>query len=117
MRGKPSAGTLTLALLLLLAGGVLAVLQEGDQQGIIPRIIEDVFNCMESAPPSIEFTIRVSYVEIYLERICDLLNPEVRPPHIGGQARRAIKGEVVVWAGGERLGLRLLVHRFAASVW
>jgi hypothetical protein len=34
---------------------------------------------MESAPPSIEFSIRVSYVEIYLERICDLLNPEVRP--------------------------------------
>lgn len=92
MRGKPSAGTLTLALLLL-AGGVLMVSQEGDQQGIIPRIIEDVFNCMESAPPSIEFTIRVSYVEIYLERICDLLNPEVRPPHLGGQARHTINNQ------------------------
>jgi hypothetical protein len=32
---------------------------------------------MESAPPSSEFTVRVSYVEIYLEKILDLLNPEV----------------------------------------
>ena len=45
--------------------------------GIIPRIIEDIFHYMETAPPSSEFTIRVSYVEIYLERICDLLNPDV----------------------------------------
>ena len=45
--------------------------------GIIPRIISDVFDFMEAAPASSEFSIRVSYVEIYMERICDLLNPEV----------------------------------------
>ena len=52
--------------------------QEGPHAGIIPRIVEDVFAYMEAAPTSSAFTLRVAYVEIYLERICDLLNPEVR---------------------------------------
>ena len=49
---------------------------------MIPRIIEDIFDMMDSAPQSVEFTIRVSYVEIYMERICDLLNPEVTSEHM-----------------------------------
>jgi len=45
--------------------------------GIIPRLIEDLFKTMEAAPPSSEFTVRVSFVEIYCEKILDLL-AEVR---------------------------------------
>lgn len=43
-------------------------------KGLIPRIIEDTFNKVENSDPDIEFTIQVSYIEIYLEKIRDLLD-------------------------------------------
>mmetsp|Transcript_18969 Transcript_18969/g.29213 ORF Transcript_18969/g.29213 Transcript_18969/m.29213 type:complete len:1455 (+) Transcript_18969:91-4455(+) len=47
----------------------------GDIEGMIPRAIRSIFELMEKNPPTIEYTIRCSYVEIHLERIQDLLNP------------------------------------------
>jgi kinesin family protein 5 len=44
-----------------------------EQAGIIPRIVADIFNRIGAADGNEEFTVRVSYVEIYLERIRDLL--------------------------------------------
>ena len=43
-------------------------------KGIIPRVVETIFNCVEEADEAIEFTLKVSYVEIYMERIRDLLD-------------------------------------------
>jgi len=43
--------------------------------GITPRIVRDIFEAMDNAPANTEFTVRVSYIEIYLEQIRDLLNP------------------------------------------
>ncbi len=44
-------------------------------KGIVPRIVEQIFASILSSPDTIEYTVRVSYMEIYMERIRDLLNP------------------------------------------
>ncbi|KAI5797638.1 P-loop containing nucleoside triphosphate hydrolase protein [Geopyxis carbonaria] len=44
-------------------------------RGIIPRIVEQIFESILASPGNIEYTVRVSYMEIYMERIRDLLNP------------------------------------------
>jgi kinesin family protein 5 len=45
-------------------------------KGIIPRMVGTVFEAIESAGDYLEFTVKVGYCEIYLEKIRDLLNPE-----------------------------------------
>ncbi|KAI0233866.1 hypothetical protein L0F63_001645 [Massospora cicadina] len=48
----------------------------GDElKGIIPRIVESIFTDILSSPDTLEYTVNVSYMEIYMERIRDLLNP------------------------------------------
>ncbi|KAJ1512967.1 hypothetical protein HMI54_015319 [Coelomomyces lativittatus] len=44
-------------------------------KGIIPRITEQIFQCIYSAPTHIEFTVQCSFMEIYMEKIRDLLAP------------------------------------------
>ena len=44
-------------------------------EGMIPRAVVDIFSLMQDAPESVEYTVRCSYVEIYLEKLCDLLQP------------------------------------------
>ena len=43
-------------------------------RGIIPRMISYIFEKIASAEGDIEFTIKVSMVEIYMERIQDLID-------------------------------------------
>jgi hypothetical protein len=44
-----------------------------DDPGISPRVVEAIFRAIEEAPDTMEFTIRVSYLEIYMEvRPCPL---------------------------------------------
>lgn len=43
-------------------------------KGIIPRMMDALFQGLVDASESIEFTLRVSFLEIYLERIHDLLD-------------------------------------------
>jgi len=45
-------------------------------KGIIPRLVDSIFQSIEDADHSMEFTVKLSYVEIYMERIRDLLDPE-----------------------------------------
>ncbi|TVY88585.1 Kinesin heavy chain [Lachnellula willkommii] len=44
-------------------------------RGVIPRIVEQIFASILASPGTIEYTVRVSYMEIYMERIRDLLAP------------------------------------------
>ena len=44
-------------------------------QGITPRVVDGIFTGISDAADTWEFMVRVSYVEIYLERVRDLLNP------------------------------------------
>jgi kinesin family protein 5 len=50
----------------------------GDEatKGIIPRIVEQIFTSIMQSDGSIEFTVKVSYMEIYMEKIRDLLVPQ-----------------------------------------
>ena len=47
-----------------------------EAKGIIPRIVEQIFASILASPGNIEYTVRVSYMEIYMERIRDLLQPQ-----------------------------------------
>ena len=44
------------------------------QMGLIPRMILSIFEEISNSDPYIEYTIKVSYCEIYLEKIRDLLD-------------------------------------------
>ncbi|MCQ6513379.1 hypothetical protein NPN18_26835, partial [Vibrio parahaemolyticus] len=51
--------------------------QEESQAGIIPQLCEELFekindNCNEE----MSYSVEVSYMEIYCERVRDLLNPK-----------------------------------------
>lgn len=45
-------------------------------KGIIPRITEQVFASIMTSPANLEYLVKVSYMEIYMERIRDLLSRE-----------------------------------------
>lgn len=45
-----------------------------ETRGLIPRAVKALFDGVASADPSIEFLIKVSFVELYMEKICDLLD-------------------------------------------
>ena len=50
------------------------LLDDSKMQGIIPRIVADIFNYIYSMDANVEFHIKVSYFEIYLDKIRDLLD-------------------------------------------
>ncbi|ORY85468.1 P-loop containing nucleoside triphosphate hydrolase protein [Protomyces lactucae-debilis] len=52
-----------------------ASLENRDLRGVIPRIVEQVFSSIAIAPGNMEYTVKVSYMEIYMEKIRDLLQP------------------------------------------
>jgi hypothetical protein len=49
----------------------------------LARAVREVFSGIQNSEASMEFMVQVSYVEIYLEKVRDLLNP--------GAARRLIR--------------------------
>ncbi|KAK0715026.1 P-loop containing nucleoside triphosphate hydrolase protein [Lasiosphaeris hirsuta] len=51
-------------------------IDDGEGRGVIPRIVEQIFASILSSAANIEYTVRVSYMEIYMERIRDLLAPQ-----------------------------------------
>ncbi|XP_071521946.1 kinesin heavy chain-like [Panulirus ornatus] len=50
------------------------VIGDPNLQGIIPRIIQDIFNHIYNMEENLEFHIKVSYFEIYMDKIRDLLD-------------------------------------------
>ncbi|XP_043097340.1 kinesin-like protein KIF1A isoform X11 [Puntigrus tetrazona] len=52
--------------------------QEKDQQGIIPLLCEDLFTKINdnNTDNNMSYSVEVSYMEIYCERVRDLLNPK-----------------------------------------
>ncbi|KAL2755238.1 hypothetical protein ACRALDRAFT_1064934 [Sodiomyces alcalophilus JCM 7366] len=51
-------------------------IDDDDGRGVIPRIVEQIFASIMSSPGTMEYTVRVSYMEIYMEKIRDLLAPQ-----------------------------------------
>ncbi|XP_063298465.1 kinesin-like protein KIF1A isoform X4 [Pelobates fuscus] len=51
--------------------------QEPMQQGIIPQLCEDLFSRIsDTSNDNMSYSVEVSYMEIYCERVRDLLNPK-----------------------------------------
>lgn len=51
-------------------------MDDPEKQGIIPRIVAQIFDAIHfNGSPHVEYTVAISYMEIYMERIKDLMNP------------------------------------------
>ena len=46
-------------------------------KGITPRIIEKIFDMIVLSSSDLEFTVKVSFMEIYMERVKDLLQRNI----------------------------------------
>jgi kinesin family protein 5 len=44
------------------------------EKGIIPRMVDNVFDHIMKSPEHLEYRLRISIVEIYMEKIRDLLD-------------------------------------------
>ncbi len=51
------------------------ILDNPELEGLIPRIIKHVFDYISTTPNEIEFTVKISMIEIYMEKIRDLIDP------------------------------------------
>jgi kinesin family protein 5 len=50
------------------------VMKNPNLQGIIPRVVNDIFNQIYAMEENLEFQIKVSYFEIYMDKIRDLMD-------------------------------------------
>ncbi|VDK58408.1 unnamed protein product, partial [Anisakis simplex] len=81
---------------------------ENDKQGIIPRMVQDIFNHIYNMDADLEFHIKVSYFEIYNEKIRDLLDvtkmnlaiheDKNRVPYVKGATERFVSSPEEVMA-------------------
>lgn len=58
--------------------------------GIIPRMISTVFDKIETADENVEFSVKVSYCELYLEKINDLIDLEKKSLKIRQERSRGV---------------------------
>ena len=59
--------------------GVIDIIPDGADKGIIPLTCSELFERVaqkQEADPATKFTVEVSYIEIYNEKVRDLLNPK-----------------------------------------
>ena len=76
-------------------------IEDHEMAGIVPRVCDHIFTYAAQADESIEFTVQVSFVEIYLERIRDLLDSSKDNLQVGedpAQGGVYIKGVTEVYA-------------------
>ena len=58
------------------AGKSYSMVGYGEDKGIIPKVCQELFERIEAnQDPNMQYTVQVSYMEIYCERVRDLLNP------------------------------------------
>ena len=65
-------------------------IEDLELQGIVPRMVRTVFNKIENMSANVEFTVKVSMAEIYMERIKDLLDPTKIDLKIKENSRKGI---------------------------
>jgi kinesin family member 5 len=66
--------------------GPMMSIEDDSTRGVIPRAVDAIFAAALRADASMEFSIRVSYAEIYMERVRDLLDPSGDNLQIGEEA-------------------------------
>lgn len=60
------------------SGKSYTMMGKQEDEGIIPHICQDLFAKMDKLEEGTLFSVEVSYMEIYCERVRDLLNPKNR---------------------------------------
>ena len=50
-------------------------IKENNRQGIVPRAVRALFEEINRAPQHLEYTVYCTYLQVYQEKIFDLLNP------------------------------------------
>eukprot|EP00494_Astrolonche_serrata_P005846 UN05863 len=53
-----------------------------EKAGIQPRLIGDLFMAINQADPNLLFEVSVHYMELYCEKLYDLLDPRTNPQDI-----------------------------------
>ena len=61
-----------------------------EHMGIIPRMINTLFEIISETPDYIEYSVKVSYCEIYLEKFKDLLDPSMTDLKIHEEKTRGV---------------------------
>ena len=81
-----------------------ADMEDEEQRGIIPRIVDQMFRSILQSPNNIEYTVRVSYMEIYMEKIRDLLVPQNDNLPIHEEKSRGVyvKGLLEIYVSSEQ---------------
>ncbi|OIW04314.1 hypothetical protein TanjilG_32506 [Lupinus angustifolius] len=69
---------------------------EGSSGGIIPRVMETIFNRVQTMKQSAEFLIRVSFIEIFKEEVFDLLDPNSSKGEVLCTAKIAVPARVPI---------------------
>ncbi|GAV66836.1 LOW QUALITY PROTEIN: Kinesin domain-containing protein [Cephalotus follicularis] len=84
---------------------------EGSNSGIIPKVMDNIFKKIEASKDSIEYLIRVSFIEIFKEEVFDLLDPNSSvlfkgegvsaakpavPPRVPIQIRETVNGGITL---------------------
>lgn len=64
-----------------------------ENEGLIPRMVRKLFDSIQNMQDDVRYALRVSYVEIYNEKLRDLLDPTLNPRVRGGADGRNIKLE------------------------
>lgn len=75
-----------------ISSGETGVWKEEKGMGVIPRAIKDIFRYIQNDKDDIEYTIQVSFLEIYLEKVRDLLSPK----HTNMKIRETNDGDIYV---------------------
>jgi kinesin family protein 5 len=63
-------------------------IDDPELRGIIPRMNGTIFEAVMNADPSIEFLVKASYIEIYMEKIKDLLDGKSLAVNVADQLMR-----------------------------
>ncbi|KAK7311684.1 hypothetical protein RJT34_09974 [Clitoria ternatea] len=69
---------------------------EGSGGGIIPRVLETIFDRVNATKDSTEFLIRVSFIEIFKEEVFDLLDPSSSKGEAASTAKTAAPTRVPI---------------------
>ncbi|TKY74442.1 Kinesin protein FRA1 [Spatholobus suberectus] len=69
---------------------------EGSSGGIIPRVLETIFDRVKATNDSTEFLIRVSFIEIFREEVFDLLDPNSSKGEVASTAKVAVPARVPI---------------------
>lgn len=80
-----------------------ADIEDARLKGLIPRITQQIFASIACADANVEYTVKVSYMEIYMEKIRDLLAPANDNLSIHEDKTRGVyvKGLTDVYVGTE----------------